>query len=165
MTKELVVADGVVVSLDYTLRLDSDEVVDASGDQGPLVFLQGVGQIIPGLERELAGMVVGDEKSVSVAPADAYGELNPDAFESVPRDLFPADMELAEGVELHLQDQDGGIAAAFVSEVHPDSVLLDFNHPLAGETLNFDVKVAALRPATQEELAHGHAHGPHGHGH
>ena len=165
MTKDLVVADGVVVSLDYTLRLDSDKVVDSSGGQDPLVFLQGVGQIIPGLEKELAGMAVGDEKSVSVAPADAYGEHNPQAFESVPRDLFPADMELAEGVEIHLQDQDGGIAAAFVAELHPDSVLLDFNHPLAGETLNFDVKVADLRPATEEEIAHGHAHGPHGHGH
>ncbi len=165
MTKELLVADGVVVSLNYTLRLDSDEVVDSSGDQDPLMFLQGVGQIIPGLERELLGMAVGDEKSVSVAPADAYGELNPEAFESVSRDLFPADMELAEGVELHLQDPDGGIAAAIVAEIHPDSVLLDFNHPLAGETLNFDVKVADLRPATEEEIAHGHAHDPHGHGH
>ncbi|HEY83892.1 MAG TPA: peptidylprolyl isomerase [Chloroflexi bacterium] len=165
MTKELLVADGVVVSLNYTLRLDSDEVVDSSGDQDPLMFLQGVGQIIPGLERELLGMAVGDEKSVSVAPADAYGELNPEAFESVSRDLFPADMELAEGVELHLQDPDGGIAAAIVAEIHPDSVLLDFNHPLAGETLNFDVKVADLRPATEEEIAHGHAHDPRGHGH
>jgi FKBP-type peptidyl-prolyl cis-trans isomerase SlyD len=95
-----------------------------------------------------------------VAPADGYGETDPTAFEMVPRDVFPEDMHLVPGMGLSMRDSASGERLeAFVAEIRPDGVLLDFNHPLAGETLYFHVKIAALRPATREELAHGHVHG------
>jgi FKBP-type peptidyl-prolyl cis-trans isomerase SlyD len=155
----LKVADGLVVGLDYTLRLDDGEVIDSSTDGEPLEFLQGQRQIIPGLEQSLYGMMLGDEKDVEVAPADAYGESDPDAVELVDRDVFPPDLSLTPGMALRMRDSSGQALEAYVAEVRPDGVLLDFNHPLAGETLFFRVKIAALRPATSEELSHGHAHG------
>jgi FKBP-type peptidyl-prolyl cis-trans isomerase SlyD len=155
----LKVADGLVVGLDYTLRLDDGEVVDSSTDREPLEFLQGQHQIIPGLEQALYGMVLGDEKDVEVAPADAYGESDPDAFELVARDVFPPDMSLTPGMGLRMRDGSGRALDAYVADIRPDGVLLDFNHPLAGEILYFQVKIAALRPATDEELSHGHVHG------
>jgi FKBP-type peptidyl-prolyl cis-trans isomerase SlyD len=165
MTKpNLTVTDDVVVSLDYTLRLDDGEVIDTSVDQTPLKFLQGRGQIIPGLEQALYGMGVGDEKDVVVAPADGYGEQDPDAFQEAPRDIFPSDMTLTQGMRLRMRDSSGQVFEASVADIRPDNVLLDFNHPLAGETLHFQVKISDLRPATSEESAHGHVHTP-GHEH
>lgn len=162
---KLTVKDDLVVSLAYTLRLDDGQVVDSATDQNPLEFLQGRGQIIPGLERSLYGMSVNDEKEVVVVPADGYGEEDPDEFEEMPRDAFPSDMNLTEGMGLRLRDaKSGQVFEAYIADIRPDSVLLDFNHPLAGETLYFQVKITALRQATKEELAHGHVHSP-GHAH
>lgn len=154
----LIVKDDLVVGLNYTLRLDDGEVIDSSADREPLEFLQGHGQIIPGLEQELYGMAVGDEKSVEVAPEDGYGEHDPDAYQVVPVETFPADLQLTPGKRLNMRDQSGEVLAAYVAEIRSDGVLLDFNHPLAGEALIFDVKIASLREPTSEELAHGHAH-------
>ena len=160
----LTVIDDLVVSLDYTLHLDDGEVIDTSKGQEPLEILQGRGQIIPGLEQAIYGMAVGDEKDVVVAPADGYGEDDPDAFELVDRDVFPPDLNLNPGMGLRMRDGSGQALVAYVAEVRPEGVVLDFNHPLAGETLHFRVKIAGLRSATSEELAHGHAHEP-GHEH
>lgn len=154
----LTVTDGLVVSLDYTLRLDDGEIIDAS-EQEPLEFLQGYNQIIPGLERALTGMKVGESKEVIVAATDAYGEEDEDAYQLVERTLFPPEMELEEGMQLRMRDAQSGEAVdVVIAEVNEGNVLLDFNHPLAGEELHFQVKVVGLRPATPEELAHGHAH-------
>ena len=101
---------------------------------------------------------VDDEKDVVVQPEDGYGVRNPDAFQEVPMNLFPSDITLEPGMGLELMDDSGQLMLAFVAEVRPDSVLLDFNHPLAGATLHFNVKVAALRNATTDELEHGHVH-------
>ncbi|MCA9933567.1 MAG: peptidylprolyl isomerase [Ardenticatenaceae bacterium] len=162
----LKIADNLVVGLDYTLRLEDNEVIDFSDEGDPLEYLHGHGQIIPGLERELVGMGIGDTKKVAVAPTDGYGEYDDDAFELVPHDAFPEDMELEPGMELHMRDSSSGhVIQAFVAEIKPEGVVIDMNHPLAGETLYFEVKVASLRQATTEELAHGHAHGPEGHHH
>jgi FKBP-type peptidyl-prolyl cis-trans isomerase SlyD len=159
----LTVTDGIVVSLDYTLRLDNGEIIDAS-EQEPLEYLQGYNQIIPGLERALTGMKIGDSKEVIVAAADAYGETDEEAYQLVERTIFPPDMELEKGMQLRMRDaQTGEGLDAIVAEVNESNVLLDFNHPLAGEALYFQVKVVGLRPATAEELAHGHAHGAHDH--
>ncbi len=159
----LTVTDGIGGSLDYVLRLDDGEVIDAS-EQEPLEYLQGHSQIIPGLERALTGMKVGDSKEVIVAAADAYGEADEDAYQLVERTIFPPDMDLEEGMQLRMRDaQTGEALDAVVAEVSEGNVLLDFNHPLAGEELHFQVKVVGLRPATAEELAHGHAHGAHDH--
>ena len=158
------VADGVVVGLEYTLRLDDDTEVDSSEPGEPLEFLQGQGQIISGLESALYNLTVGDEREVTVAPEDGYGERDPDAFEEVPLESFPADLELELGGQLHVSDASGEEFEATIAEIGPEKVVLDFNHPLAGETLHFHVKVVSLRTASAEELSHGHAHGA-GHAH
>lgn len=160
------VADGMVVSLDYTLRLQGDdEIVDSSEGSQPLEFVQGQGQIIHGLEQQLYGMHVGDEKNVVVSPEDGYGESDPDAYQLLPLDAFPSDMVVERGMGLELHDNEGHTLEAYVAEVKPDGVILDLNHPLAGKTLNFDVRIAGLRPATAEEIEHGHVHGGEGHSH
>jgi FKBP-type peptidyl-prolyl cis-trans isomerase SlyD len=168
MTTPMMVQDGMVVSLEYSLRLDDGEVIDSSTDGEPLLFLQGAGQIITGLEQALYGMAVGEEKQVTVVPADGYGEMDPQGVQFFPTSNFPEDMELEVGMALQAQDNSGHVHTVYVSEVQQDGVMLDFNHPLAGETLHFQARIAALRPATDEELAHGHVHGhahAHEHGH
>jgi FKBP-type peptidyl-prolyl cis-trans isomerase SlyD len=156
--KHLTVADDLVVSLDYALQLDDGQIVDSSAGRDPLEFLQGHGQIIPGLEQALYGMAVGEEKKVVVAPRDGYGEREAATVQEVPREAFAPDVELTPGMALELHDTSGHPVLAFIAEVGPESVVLDLNHPLAGETLHFDVTVAGLRAATSEELAHGHSH-------
>ncbi|RMG99053.1 MAG: peptidylprolyl isomerase [Chloroflexi bacterium] len=159
MSENLTVADDMVVGIDYTLRLDDGQVIDSSEGREPLEYLQGHGQIISGLERELYGMKVGDSRQVVVNPADGYGEVDPMQVQLVPLEIFPEDMTLTPGMGLQLRDgRTGELLQAFVVEVRDDGVVLDFNHPLAGQTLHFDVKIASLRKATDEELAHGHAH-------
>ena len=160
MTKQSsTVADGLVVSLHYTLRLDDGQIVDSSIGEEPLAYLQGYGQIIPGLEKELVGMALNDEKDLEIPPAEAYGEVDKEAFELVSRDIFPEDLKLEIGLNLSLRDLETNEPyEAVVADVQDEEVLLDFNHPLAGETLYFHVQIAGLRPATSEELNHGHAH-------
>jgi FKBP-type peptidyl-prolyl cis-trans isomerase SlyD len=159
MSKQLKIGDGIVVSLDYTLRLDDGEVIDSSQEGEPLEYLHGQGQIIPGLEKALVGLTVGDSKKVTVPSTEAYGDVDMEAFEIVPRSMFPDDMELEEGLELSLRDAETNEPFdATIAEIRENGVMLDFNHPLAGETLYFEVTIPALRPATEEELAHGHAH-------
>jgi FKBP-type peptidyl-prolyl cis-trans isomerase SlyD len=163
ISEGMTVEDGVVVSLDYTLRLDDGEVIDTSSGREPLVFLQGQGQIIPGLEKELYGMGEGDKKEVVVDADEAYGEYDEDQLQEVPRSIFPDNIDLEEGLSLRMRDQESGqLFDAVVDEVKPTSVVLDLNHPLAGETLYFDVEIAGLRAATEQERTHGHVHGPNG---
>ncbi len=151
------VADDVVVSIDYTLTVDG-EVVDSTEGDEPLQFLQGHQNIIPGLERELAGMKVGESKQVIVSAGEAYGEVDPENVVDVPRTEFPAEIPMEPGTELEVKNADGEVLSATIAEVNDDSVKLDFNHPLAGKQLTFDVSVVELRQATEEELAHGHVH-------
>ena len=157
-TKPTVVADDVVVSLDYTLTVEN-EIMDSSEEGEPLEFLVGHQNVIPGLERQLYGMTIGDSKEVDVAAADAYGTVDPEAVVNIPRDQFPADIPLEVDIQLQVKDMDGDIMDARIVEISADSVRLDFNHPLAGQDLHFSVKVVDLRAATEEELAHGHVHG------
>jgi len=159
------IADGQVVSLAYTLRLDDGEVIDSAASEDPLVYLHGAQNIIPGLEQALTGLKVGDARKVSVIPGQAYGELDPDAYELVPYSAFPGDVDLEEGMGLSMVDNESGQRMeAYISELRDDGVLLDMNHPLAGETLHFDVEIVGLRRATSDEIAHGHAHsGDHTH--
>ena len=157
--QEMAVADGLVVSLAYTLRLDDGEEIDSAASDDPLVYLHGAGNIIPGLEDALSGMKIGDVRSVSVSPVDAYGDIDEDAFELVPYDAFPADVDLEEGMGLSMVDNNTGQQMyAYISELRDDGALLDLNHPLAGETLHFTVEIVGLRRATTDEIAHGHAH-------
>jgi len=160
------IVDGVVVSFDYTLRLADGEIIDSSDEFGPQVILQGYEEVIPGLEEALYGMSVGDEKDVVVEPAAGFGERDDTAYEVVSLDLFPPDVELELGMELDLYDQESEQEfLAWVDEINDENVVLDLNHPLAGETLYFHVKVVGLRKATEDELAHGHVHGDNNHHH
>lgn len=156
MSKDTV-QDGQVVSMEYTLRVDG-EVLDSSDGVGPLQFLAGYDNIVPGLEREMIGMKIGESKDVVVSPEDGYGEFDDEAFMDVPRSEFPTDMEIEEGVELNVTDEDGKNQYARIESLTNESVRLDFNHPLAGAELHFNVKVIALRDPTKEELDHGHVH-------
>lgn len=159
------VADNVVVSLDYVLRLDDKSEIDRSEEGSPLEYLHGNKNIIPGLEQELIGMTVGDEKDVVVQPNLGYGDRDPDSVVEYPRDSFPSTLDLEVGEPVMMRDnQNGESHKAYISELRTDTVLLDFNHPLAGETLHFSVKIAGLREPTSEELTHGHVHdGSHDH--
>jgi FKBP-type peptidyl-prolyl cis-trans isomerase SlyD len=158
------VQNNVVVSMEYTLQVDNEEI-DSSRGQDPLQFLVGHGNIISGLEREMIGMKVGDSKDVVIAPAEGYGEFNEEAFMDVPRSAFPKDMEIEEGSELTVRDDAGQARYARVDTIEGDNVVLNFNHPLAGDELHFNVKVVGLREPTTEELDHGHVHEGDGHHH
>ncbi|HXF60944.1 MAG TPA: peptidylprolyl isomerase, partial [Caldilineaceae bacterium] len=142
----------------YTLRVD-DDLVESTEEDGPIAFLQGYEEIIPGLEQAIYGMEVGQEKDVVIEPEDGYGEYDPEAVEEVPLDIFPEELDLSLGMPVELYDEDADETVdGYIAEIRTDKVLVDLNHPLAGETLHFHVKVVGVRPATEEELAHGHAH-------
>ncbi len=163
------VGKGSVVSLNYKLHLGDGVVIDASEAGDPLVYIHGESQIVPGLERELEGLETGAARQVTVAPEDGYGLTDPGAIQRVPRNAFPEGFEPKEGQELVAQGPQGeplpftvrGVEKSLEGEI----IVVDFNHPLAGKTLHFDVVVAGVREATAEELDHGHVHGPDGHHH
>jgi FKBP-type peptidyl-prolyl cis-trans isomerase SlyD len=157
MNESIKIQDGQVVSMNYTLLVDG-EVLDSSSGHEPLEFLQGAGNIIPGLEQELYGMAVGDSKMVIVQPEEGYGILDADAFVEVPREQFPSDIPMEIGVEITVTDQSGNPMNARIDSIDDDNVTLDFNHPLAGKELHFEVKIVSLREATDEENEHGHVH-------
>ncbi len=157
MSEELTVQDGQVVSMSYVLHVEG-QIYDMSDDRQPFRFIQGAGQIIPGLESALYGLSVGERKVVTVAPADGYGEIDPDAFVDLPKRQFPATITLEPGVEVSLTDEHGHSVRARIDHINENSVTLDVNHPLAGKELQFDVQILAIRPATSEELEHGHVH-------
>ncbi len=163
MGEELKIMDGRVVSMEYTLKVDGN-VMDSSEGREPLEYVHGAGNIIPGLEREMIGMAVGESKDVLVAAMDGYGEEDDKAFMDVPREQFPKEIPMKVGTELQVQNQAGQPMYACIDMVGDKSVRLDFNHPLAGKDLHFSVKVVGLREATDEEKEHGHVHGP-GHQH
>jgi FKBP-type peptidyl-prolyl cis-trans isomerase SlyD len=142
-----------IVSIEYEVR-DGDTVVDSNVGGAPLVFMFGKGQIIPGLENGIANMAIGEKADVLVKPADAYGELNPDAQQEVPKDQF-AGIELTEGMTLYGQGEDGGTVQVTVKEIKDDTVVIDFNHPLAGKDLMFTVTVNNIREASAEEVMTG----------
>jgi FKBP-type peptidyl-prolyl cis-trans isomerase SlyD len=158
------IAANCVVSLDYSLHLGDGAIVDSSGDGEPLVYLHGSGQVIPGLERQLEGLSVGDARQLTVAPKDGYGEQDPKQIQEVDKQAF-GDRALKAGDEFIAVDDHENEIPVRIQAVHGEKVTVDFNHPLAGKTLHFSIKVTEVREATKEELDHGHAHGdgPHHH--
>jgi FKBP-type peptidyl-prolyl cis-trans isomerase SlyD len=157
MTPETIDQD-VVVTMKYALSLDDGSVVEFSDDAEPLMYLHGHENLIPGLERELQGLKIGDSKKVTVDADEGYGEYDPEDFDVVDRSEFPSDFEPEEGMLLEIHDEDGGDYVAMVTEFNDETVTLDFNHPMAGKRLHFEVTVLGLREATPEELDHGHVH-------
>lgn len=153
-----------VVAFDYTLTDAEGEVIDSSEGQEPLLYLHGQGGIIEGLERALEGRIAGDQLQVTVEPEDAYGFRDDELLQHVPREQFEDVDDLEIGMQFQA-DTDDGLMVFTVVEVADDVIQVDGNHPLAGETLNFDVTIRDVRDATDEELQHGHAHGAGGHDH
>lgn len=153
-----IIASDKVVSLAYTLTVDG-EVISEFDVNDPLEYLHGAENIIPGLERVLEGKRVGDRFSVTVPPEDAYGDYEEDDIDEIPRSEIPAIETLEEGSMVEVEDEDGYSFYATVTRITADTVVLDFNPPLAGKTLTYDVEVLGIRPATEEELEHGHVHG------
>jgi FKBP-type peptidyl-prolyl cis-trans isomerase SlyD len=140
-----VVQNGSLVSIEYTLKNDGGEVLDTNKGSAPLTFTQGQQQIIPGLEREMIGLHAGDEKKVVVKPEDAYGEVVPNAQQEVPKNVIPKE-GLKVGTALTARSGSGEARPVVVKEIRENTVILDFNHPLAGKTLFFDVKVLGVEP-------------------
>ncbi|HJR76991.1 MAG TPA: peptidylprolyl isomerase [Nitrospiraceae bacterium] len=136
------VSKGKTISLEYTLKLENNQVVDTNVGKDPLIYTQGANQIVPGVESAVEGMTVGQAKQVVVAPPDGYGERNPNAFHEVPKERVPQDVRV--GTQLHGKDTAGREVQPVVAEIKQDTVLLDFNHPLAGKTLFFDLKVVNI---------------------
>lgn len=153
-----------VVSIDYTLKNDAGEVMDSSEQTGPMAYLHGHQNIIPGLEKALDEKSVGESLTVSIEPADAYGERNEEMIQTVPRSMFQGVDEIEPGMRFQAQTE-GGVTVVTIKEVNGDEITLDGNHELAGETLHFDVEIKDVRPASEEEIEHGHVHGPDGNEH
>jgi FKBP-type peptidyl-prolyl cis-trans isomerase SlyD len=158
------IAKDKVVTIDYTLTGAGGEVLDSSQGGEPLSYLHGAGAMIPGLETALEGKSAGDAVKAVVPPDQAYGQKDPSLVQPVPRDRFSGVPDVRPGMQFTAQGKSGSRVVTVVS-VDDRNVTVDANHPLAGQTLNFDVTVVDVRDATSEELSHGHAHGPGGHHH
>jgi FKBP-type peptidyl-prolyl cis-trans isomerase SlyD len=151
------IRENTVVSIDYVLTDAAGAVLDRSAEGSPLSYLQGASNIIPGLERALEGKTQGESLQVEVAPAEGYGDYDQDLVQVVSRELFEDADALEPGMRFQASS-DSGTLLVTVTDVSDDGVTVDGNHPLAGQTLTFDVTVAGVREATEEELAHGHVH-------
>lgn len=162
------VQTGKVVSMHYTLRTADGEELDTSRGDEPMLYLHGHDNIVPGLENGLEGKSVGFAAIIVVTPEEGYGEDDGEAPQAVPRDAFPEDLEIEEGMSFVVENDQGEHIPVWVASVDENAVYLDTNHPLSGVELHFDVEIVAIRDATAEELHHGHPHGADGtggHGH
>ena len=153
-----------VIGFHYTLTDKSGTVLDSSIGDEPLFFLEDSQQIIPGLEKEILTMKVGDKRKIEVKAQDAYGDVNPELVVKVKKTQFPPDATLTVGDQFQVNNDHHSPVFTIMS-VDADEVTVDGNHPMAGKDLVFDVELVGSREATQEEVSHGHAHGAHGHGH
>lgn len=158
------IADKLVASIHYTLKDDDGKVIDSSEGHDPLDFIQGLGNIIPGLESALNGKAVGDKFQVVIEAADGYGEFNAELVQEVPRTMFEGVDEIEVGMTFQAQTA-SGMQVVEVMEVDDETVTINGNHQLAGQRLHFDIDVVAIREATADELSHGHAHAEGGCGH
>lgn len=158
------IADKKIVLIHYTLTNLDGEVMDSSEGQEPLAYLHGMGNIVPGLEKELLGKQAGDKVLAEVAPAEGYGEINEELIQEVDRAAFDGVDTIEVGMRFMAQTA-WGEQPVIVTAMTEDKVTVDGNHPLADQTLKFDVEVVEVRDASEEELEHGHAHGAGGHHH
>ena len=152
-----------VVALHYTLNALEDNgektFIEKTDLENPFTFLYGVGMMLPKFEEEIQGMAAGEKKSFTITPEEGYGAKVDNATTQLPVEMFAQSGMPPVGAMLPLQDAEGNHLNAVVLEVTPEAVIVDLNHPMAGKTLHFDIEVSSTRPATEEELSHGHAHG------
>ena len=154
----MTVKKDAVVEMHYTLKNDAGDVIDSSKGQEPMPFIQGHGNIIPGLESALEGMKIGESCDVSVKPEDGYGVHHPEAIQEIPMEALQGIDNLEIGMQLQSQDEQGNPFVVHVKSINEETVTIDANHPLAGETLHFNVSIEKVREATKDELEHGHVH-------
>ena len=159
------ITKGKVVSLAYSLKNKDGEVLDQGDKNDPFAYLHGMNQIVPGLEKALEGLKKGDKKSVEIDPKDGYGEYDKALLVQVSKTQFPPSVQLREGMQFEGGAPDGAPLVFTIEKIETETVTVNGNHPLAGETLFFDVEVVEVRDATDDELTHGHAHGAGGHHH
>jgi FKBP-type peptidyl-prolyl cis-trans isomerase SlyD len=156
----MTISQHKVVSIHYkVVDVANAEEIDSSEGGEPMTYLHGASNIIPGLEQALEGKGIGDEIEVTVEPAEAYGEYSEDRIQQVPMEAFEEMEKVEPGMMVTAQSDDGQINL-MVTEVDETTVTVDANHPLAGKSLSFDVRVEAVRDASEEEISHGHVHGP-----
>lgn len=160
----MLIAQDKVVLIHYTLRNDAGETLDSSSGSDPLAYLHGQGNIIAGLEKALEGRRSGERLSVRIEPAEGYGVRDAALVQKVPRRQFGGAL-VKPGMQFHVRNPQGQTRVVTVQRIQGDMVVVDGNHPLAGENLHFEVEVHDVRDATPEELEHGHVHGPGGHHH
>jgi len=153
----MVIADQKVVSIHYRLSNDDGQIIQESAGGAPLSYVHGAGNIIPGLESALSGKTAGDKLNVSVDPEQGYGARNDALIQELPRDVFEGVEDIQEGMQFQAHSEQG-TQVITVTKVDGERVIVDGNHPLAGQTLNFEVEVDSVRDATAEEIAHGHVH-------
>lgn len=147
-----------VVTFHYTLKNDEGEQLDSSSGRDPLTYLHGASNIVPGLERALEGKKTGDDVQAVVNPEEGYGDVKEDLVQNVPLSAFSGVPEVKPGMQFQAQGPDGNVQLITIKEVGEEEVTVDGNHPLAGQTLHFDISVQEVREPTEEELEHGHAH-------
>jgi FKBP-type peptidyl-prolyl cis-trans isomerase SlyD len=152
------IEDNKVVTINYTLKDNEGNVIQTTENQAPFSFISGRGQILPGLEKEINTMLIGGTKEVELAPEDAYGERMEEAVKVVDPSFFPKDKELKVGMGFTSVTPDGRQLPFFIRNIEGDEITIDFNHPLAGTTLNFEVELVDIRDATPEEQQHNHVH-------
>jgi FKBP-type peptidyl-prolyl cis-trans isomerase SlyD len=157
----MAIAENSVVSIEYELtEAGGSDVIDSNKGQAPLEFITGLGHIIPGLEKELVNLGKGESADIKVDASEAYGEMNPEAVETLPREQF-AGLELEKGMQLYGQGENGETVTVTVKDFDDNSVTIDYNHPLAGKNLMFSVTVVDVRDATEDEIATGQVGGGH----
>lgn len=162
--KHMQITQNAVVILDYTLKDEEGDMIDES-KEASFAYLHGANNIIRGLESALEGKQAGDNVQVVVQPEDAYGDVNPEAIAVVGKETFPEGTELEVGMQFHAESESGQPMEIMITSIDGDEIVIDGNHPLAGEVLHFNVNVIEVREATKEEIEHGHVHGQGGHQH
>jgi len=160
----LSIKENIVVTLDFTLTDTEGKMIDSSAQTGPIIYIQGSKDVLEGIEKAVEGLKVNNKTDVVIEAQDAYGEYEANNLSTVPKSAFDGFDEIKVGMQLQEETSDGPILVT-IKEIQGDQVLVDTNHPLAGQQLRFSLEVIALREATAEELDHGHVHGPEGHSH
>ena len=153
-----------VVSIDYTLKNDEGVVIDTSSGGSPLAYLHGSGALIPGMEKALEGKSEGDDFTISISPADGYGDRDDNLIHKVKRKELAHLPDLALGMELEVETDNAPLILTII-DINDEEVVLDGNHPMAGQNLNFEIQIREVREATADEISHGHVHGPGGQHH
>jgi FKBP-type peptidyl-prolyl cis-trans isomerase SlyD len=154
-----------VITFNYTLKDESGNILDSTGNNQPLSFLKGSNQVLPRLEEALDEMIIGSKKNVKIPAKEAYGEYSDNAIQTLRKEQFPDGANLNIGISYVANSPDGKQMPFVITDVKENDVTVDFNHPLAGKDLEFDVELVDKRDATPEEVQHGHVHGPGGHHH